>query len=282
MGNPNSKPSDRLSSINREVTSLRSSMRSNRKFTKENKDQIVQELVQCSTEVNALKGKIKTRYLEQVQSNISHAMEDILSKNAQEQDLDMGAVETSSFVQLSVSKRQMSNKDLSDSPAKRQKNIQTDFVKPSIPTLQDIDVKLKALKSQINIAIEQRDLTQLRVHQQTIKVLATDLEMIEVKEHTPLGDKKKKLDKSILDQHQKITKTMKEIRREKDINYLVKQNAKSLSELEDIQKEISEIDSAVPILAKNNDNSSIIGLRENIQTIRQKLSSVEADRKSVV
>ncbi|XP_018573724.1 major antigen isoform X2 [Anoplophora glabripennis] len=276
MGHPNSKPSDKLGTINREVTSLRTSLRSNRKYTKENKDQIIQELVQCSNEVNALKGKVKTRYLEQVQSNISHAMEDVLSKNAQEQDLDMGAVETSSFVQLSVSKRQMSNKDLSDSAAKRPKNIQIDFVKPSIPTLQDIEEKLRALKPQINIAIEQRDLTQLRVHQETIKVLATDLEMIDVREHTPLDDKKKKLDKSIVAQHHKITKTMKEIRRDKDINYLVKQNARSVKELEDIQKEISDIDAAVSTLTENNDKSSVIRLRENIQIIKQRLSSVES------
>lgn len=276
MGHPHSKPSERLNSINREVTSLRSSVRnSNRKFTNETKDQIIETLVQCSNEVNSFKGKVKPRLLEQVQSNISHTMEDILSQKPQEQDLDMGAVETSSFVQLPLSKRQMSNKDLSDIPSKKQKSSRTELTKSPAPTLQQIEEKLEAFIPQVRFAMEQRDLTQLRVHQQTIKVLVTALEMIEVRQHTPLGEKKRKIDESIMELHKEVTKAMKEIRRNKDISYLVKQNERSLKELEGLRKEISDIESTVPTLMETDDQSALNGLRENIQTFRQRLSSVE-------
>lgn len=279
MGNPNSKPSDRLTNINREVNSLRSSVRnSNRKFTNETKDQIVQTLVQCSNEVNSLKGKVKPRQLEQVQSNISHAMEDILSQKAQEQDLDMGAVETSSFVQLPLTKRQNSSKSLNELPSKKQKKVEPS--KPSPPTLQEIEEKLEALIPQIRFAIEQRDVTQLRIHQQTIKVLVTDLEMIEVREHTSLDERKKKLDKNIMAQHKEVTKAMKEIRRDKDINYLVKQNERSLKELEGIQKDVSELDSAVQSHMESSDQLALNRLRENILILTQRLSSIETLDKS--
>ncbi|KAJ8972021.1 hypothetical protein NQ314_000403 [Rhamnusium bicolor] len=196
MGNEHAKPINKLKFIDREVNSLRSSIRSARKnIPNETKDEYIQMLARFSNEAGDLKGKVKQKYVEQTQKNISNVVNEILTKVSipRETDLDSGAVETSSFVQLPINKRQASNKGTSEKPPKKQKSSQVDSVKGN-STLLDIEEKLKTLKPQINIALENKDTTLLRVHQQTIRVLATDLELIDVSEDTPIGDKKKKLE----------------------------------------------------------------------------------------
>ncbi|KAJ8986124.1 hypothetical protein NQ317_005594 [Molorchus minor] len=288
MGNEHAKPDDKLKYIDREVNSLRSSIRSSsRNIPKETKEGYVQNLVKLSSDASCLKGKVKQNRLESTQRNISNTMNEILTTIPKESDLDLGAVETTSFIQMPIGKKQTKNS------SKRPKSLVAPG-KRYPATLQEIEDKFESLKPQIDVAIETKDTTQLRVHQETIKVLVTDLEMIEVFEDTPIGDRKKTLDSKITAQYHRIVKAVKEIKRDKNIDYLVKQNKKDkvLKELEDVQKSLAEAETLkINENLKNNSQTDLSkaqlsyedivkniarGKNKNKEEIKAKLQSLQA------
>ncbi|KAJ8923156.1 hypothetical protein NQ315_001710 [Exocentrus adspersus] len=269
MGLQPSKSSSKLERIDRDVNYFRSSIRgSNRKLTKEAKDQMFTALAYCSNEAHSLKGKVKPAKLEQVQSTISKTMEEIVSCDSQDANLDMGAVETNSIVQVPVSKRQMSNSNIPERPNKKQKNV---------PTLQEVEDKFRSLEPEVKIAMRQKDSTQLRVFLKTMKVLVTDLQMMTgIKEHTPLGDRKNILEDSIVSLHNEASRLMKEIKRDRNINYLTDQNQRVLNQLKEIETGLVEIESALQSVVQTRDENAMNGLRENVLLLKQQLSSIES------
>ncbi|CAH2008928.1 unnamed protein product [Acanthoscelides obtectus] len=275
MGNEHAKPSERLRSINREVYSLRSSLRgSTRSLSKTAQEQMVQDLAKYSTETNKLRGKVKEARIDDVQRNISYAVNEILSTKPT-QELDKCAVETDSIVQMPVNKRHSTSKGSLETPAKKTKN--NTLNKQGIPTIQDIENKLQTLKPQITVAIESKDSRQLRVYQETIKVLATYLEMIDVPENSPLGEKKERLISASTSLYQKINKAMKEIRRSADLSYLTKQSLKekATKELESLRHSLDGTDLLLKEAIRDEDTKRIQRAQKSLTDISDKLPSIE-------
>lgn len=273
MGAEQSKPRSKLADIEKEVALIRSSLRgSNRSFSRDTKNHIQENLVKYSNEVSELKGKVKSRQLEYIQKNISQTMREVLTMDS---DLDKAAVETDSIVQVPQTRR-ISSMERPKNGLKSKNHSKSLPALTNSPTLEDIDNKLKTLRSQIKVALQSEDTTQLRVHQETLKVLATSLELIEVPEYTPLGDKKKKIETVVSAQYQRINKALREIRRNRDIKYLSKQKQKEdvMKELEIIRRELEEYDSLSRKAFKAGDHSSIRNVQQNLKRIDQRLSSV--------
>ncbi|VEN47273.1 unnamed protein product [Callosobruchus maculatus] len=275
MGNEHAKPSDRLRYIDREVYSMRSSLRgSTRTLSKTAQEQMVQDLAKYSTEANRLRGKVKETRIDDVQRNISYAVNEILSVKPP-QELDKCAVETDSIVQMPVNKRHSSSKGSLETPAKKTKA--NTLSKQGVPTIQDIDNKLQTLKPQISVAIESKDSRQLRVYQETIKVLATYLEMIDVPENSPLGEKKEKLISTSTSLFQKINRCMKEIRRSADLSYLTKQSQKEKAskELESLRHSLDGTDLLLKEAIRDEDAKRIQRAQKSLSDISDKLPSIE-------
>ncbi|KAG5885231.1 hypothetical protein JTB14_002659 [Gonioctena quinquepunctata] len=212
MGNQHVKPEEKLKYINGEVSAFRESIRQQKKGTsKATQDAQYQYLVKFSKEVSSLKGRVKEKNLKRTQENISRTVTEVLSKPVQEREsnLDSGAVETDSFVGVPMNKRHSSTRSITEIPTKKPKSSQVTMSK-HVSTLQDIEMKFKSLKPQIKTAIDNKESTQLRFHKKTIEVLATDLEMIEIYDDTPIGDRKEKLVSALTSQYQKINSAMKE------------------------------------------------------------------------
>nr|CAI5844458.1 unnamed protein product [Callosobruchus analis] len=275
MGNEHAKPSERLRYIDREVCSMRSGLRaSTRVLSKAAQEQMVQDLAKYSTEANKLRGKLKESRIDDVQRNISYAVNEILSAKPP-QELDKCAVETDSIVQMPVNKRHSTSKGSLETPAKKTKA--NTLNKQGVPTVQDIDNKLQILKPQISVAIEGKDSRQLRVYQETIKVLATYLEMIDVPENSPLGEKKEKLIATSTGLYQKINRCMKEIRRSNDLSYLTKQNQKEKAskQLESLRHSLDGTDLLLKEAIRDEDTKRIQRAQKSLTDISEKLPSIE-------
>nr|XP_023020142.1 daple-like protein [Leptinotarsa decemlineata] len=279
MGNQQVKPEEKLKYINLEVNSLRASFRRTRsRITKTGQEEHYRHLVRYSKEVSALKGKVKEKHLTKTQENISNTVTEVLSTPVHEREsiLDSAAIETNSIIEVPKNRRRSSSKTIPINFSPIKKSISSQNMSRHVSTLEDIDLKFKSLKPQIKTAIENKDSTQLRVHKKTIEVLATDLEMIEISEDTPLGDRKEKLVSSLTSQYQKINSAMKEIRRSKDIEFLYEQNNNTLvRKLEEIRKELGKTDASLKEAIKGNDPSSVKAAQEDLVRINQRLSSIE-------
>lgn len=275
MGNEQAKPSDRLKHIDRDIKSLSSNFRGSRNgISKEEKARIVETLAKYSNEANALRGKVKDKFVDDIQRHITYAMNEVLS--SEDDNLDQGAVETNSFVQMPLNKRLSLPRSTSDTPMKKTKS-EIGLYRHAAPTIQDIEAKLKTLRPKIKQAIDDKDSTQLRLHQQTIKVLATDLEMIDVMEQTPIGDKKEKLISIVTNQYQKINKAMKDIRRSKDLSYLSKQDKKekTLIDIEDIRKSLDGTNLIIMQALKKDDKKAIKSAEKSLQELNQRLATTQ-------
>lgn len=278
MGADQSKPKRKLEEIEREVRLIRSNLRaSNRSYSKEIKNSIQENLVKYSNQANELKGKVKNKQLDSIQKNISQTMKEVLTVDT---ELDNAAIETDSIVQISQNLQNRKTVSLERPKNGTKMRIQSKSM-PSLtnsPNLQDVDNKLKTLKSQIKVALQSEDTTQLRVYLQTLKVLATSLEMIDVPEDTPLGDRKNKLEKIVTSQYHTINKTLREIKRNRDIKYLTKLQHKDsvTKELEIIKKELEKYDSLSREAIKTGDKGTVRDVQQSLLNLKQRINSVES------
>ncbi|KAG5885226.1 hypothetical protein JTB14_002654 [Gonioctena quinquepunctata] len=280
MGNRHVKPEGKLKYIDGEVSGFRESIRQQEKGTsKATQEAQYQYLVKLSEKVSSLEGRVREKNLNRTQENISRTLTEVFSKPVQEREsnLDSGAVETDSSVGVPMNKRHSSTRRINEIPTKKPKSSQVTMSK-HVSTLQDIDMKFKSLKPQIKTAIDNKESTQLRFHKKTIEVLATDLKMIEIYDDTPIGDRKEKLVSALTSQYQKINSAMKEIQRNKGVDYLVnQQNNTLMRNLEEIRKELGKTDATLKEAVKNDSINLINTAKENLVKINQKLSSIEVN-----
>ncbi|CAG9820308.1 unnamed protein product [Phaedon cochleariae] len=281
MGNQHVKPDEKLNIINVEVSSLRYGIRNFRRGIPRETQQIqVQNLARYASEVNSLKGKVKNKNFTRTMENISRTMNEILSIPLRDSMLDSGAIETDSFVDVSINKRH--SKSLTLMPTRNPKVSQGTTIK-HVPTIKEVDVKFKSVKPQINLAIENKDSTQLRVLQQIIKVLATDLELIEAPDNTPVGDRKEKLVSMLTTSYQKISAALKDIRKSRDLDLAKQQrkNEAATQQLEEIRKELEATDTYLTIAVKYEKPDSVKKCQEELRRLNEKLLAVETSEDGI-
>ncbi|XP_050299451.1 uncharacterized protein LOC126738251 [Anthonomus grandis grandis] len=276
MGNPYSRPEDRLRHISREVNSLRSSLRtSSQNLTRDKKEIILSNLAHHSSEVSSMHGKIKRKQLESTLKNISDTMEQVFKI---EPSLDGGAVESDSFVNVPLGRRANSLGSLRSSGKKNlQKQVSAEAYRGSVPTLRNIEAKYQELKTQIATAIDNKDSKLLKVHQQTIKVLAGDLEMIRIEKDTPLEKRKESIDKKIVIMYQKVNRALNEFKKNELKGNQNKQQRKleAMRELADIEMLLAENESLLDKLVKEKNSSDFATIRNNIIHTNQRLAKVD-------
>ncbi|XP_060521689.1 uncharacterized protein LOC132699159 [Cylas formicarius] len=273
MGSQHSKPEDRLQHINREVAALRTTLRNSRRnLSKQRRDSIVESLAFHSNEVKALTGKTKQKKINETLRNLSDAMQDVLSIEPGDNDLDMGAVESDSFVQMPLSKRSVTSGS-SVKSVKVSKRLQQ-VIKSQPVTLGDVEAKLQDLKVKISTAVDNKDTKQLRVYQQTLKVLAGDLEMIQTIAGTSAHELKDKLTKVLTSRYQKVSKALRESSLQ-NVQRQSKNKEKTLTELNDIELKLAENESLIDKMATDNNAVDYSVIRENLLKINEKIRAVQ-------
>lgn len=272
MGNPNSKPDDRVRSISREVNSLRSSLKtSKRNITKSQKEHLVETLATQSSEVSSYHGKVKRKELEGVLKSISDTMQDVLKIEPVE--IDRGTVESDSFDSVSLNQRRSNSLGSLRSKSKAAPTAS----RSSVPTLRDIEAKVEEMRSSVATAIANKDANLLRVYKKTLTVLAADLELIHVEKGTPAEKRKESVDKKVIALFQKVSKTINMMKKDDTQQNQAKHAKKrsAMGELVDIELKLAENESLLDKMMKQQSSADFATIRNNIVENNQRLAKVD-------
>ncbi|XP_066139551.1 uncharacterized protein [Euwallacea fornicatus] len=272
MGNPHSRPDERLRFISRDVNSMRSSLKISRpNMTKPRKEHLVETLALHSSEVSSMHGKVKRKELDTALKNISETMQEVL--NIETIELDSAAVESNSFVNVPLSQKRSN----SLGSLRSKKTSTSPPVRSSVPTLRDIEAKLEELKTSANTAMANKDGTQLRVFKKTLAVLAADLELINAEKGTPFERKKESVDKKVVVLFQKVSRALNGLKRDGELQNQSKQSKKraAMNELADVELKLAENESLLDRMVKHNDSADFATIRNNIVENNQRLAKVD-------
>lgn len=272
MGNPNSKPDDRVRSISREVNSLRSSLRtSKRNITKSQKEHLVETLATQSSEVSSYHGKVKRKELQVVLKNISDTMQDVLKIEPVETDRE--TVESDVFDSVPLSQRRSNSLGSLRSKSK----VAPTVTRSSVPTLRDIEAKVEEMRSSVATAIANKDANLLRVYKKTLTVIAADLELIHVEQGTPSAKRKESVDKKVIVLFQKVSKSLNVMKKDDTQQNQAKHAKKrsAMSELGEIELKLAENESLLDKMMKQQSSADFATIRNNIVENNQRLAKVD-------
>ncbi|XP_066261993.1 putative leucine-rich repeat-containing protein DDB_G0290503 [Euwallacea similis] len=272
MGNPQSRPDERLRYISRDVNSMRSSLRiSKPSMTKARKEHLVETLALHSSEVSSMHGKVKRKDLDAALKNISETMQDVLKVEVSE--LDSAAVESNSFINVPLSKKRSN----SLGSLRSKKTSTSPPVRSSVPTLRDIEAKVEELKTSVNTAMANKDGTQLRVFKKTLTVLAADLELINAEKGTPFERRKESVDKKVVVLFQKVSRALNGLKKDGELQNQSKQSKKraAMNELADVELKLAENESLLDRMVKQHDSADFATIRNNIIENNQRLAKVD-------
>lgn len=165
-------------------------------------------LATLATELQQIKNSSKKQNhrdrCDEVQGQIQNCLQRLETKvhfNERNEDLDLGSVESHSFIHAPA---QVNNHKQIDQPVvvNKDKQQKLDFVK----SLDHIEQETQILERDIKNSIELEDAKQFIIYESKIKILYTDLEMIMVDEHTPLSEKKASIGKRLIRCNNQIKK----------------------------------------------------------------------------
>ncbi|KAF2906053.1 hypothetical protein ILUMI_00116 [Ignelater luminosus] len=164
-------------------------------------------LATFATELQQIKnGSKKQNYrdrCDEVQGQIQNCLQRLETKvnfNEKNEDLDLGSVESHSFIHAPT---QVNNQKQIDQPLNKN-NRQPKY--DSMRSLDHIQQETQILERDIKNSIELQDIKQFIIYENKIKILYTDLEMIKADEHTPLSEKKATIGKRLIRCNNQIKK----------------------------------------------------------------------------
>ncbi|CAH1135788.1 unnamed protein product [Ceutorhynchus assimilis] len=273
MGNPQSKPEDRLRTISKEVNALRTTIKTSaQNISQARKEFLTGTLAHYSNEVKSLNGKANRQAIENTLKNLSDAMAEVLK--IEPADLDGAAVESNSFVHVPGSHRRTSSLGSLRSSNKRATMDLASVNRSSVPNLRNIEAKVEELKTQIATAIKNQDSKQLRVYLTTIRLLVEDMEKIHTEKGTPLEKRKQDIDKKIMDYYRKVSEALSTLKKDNSSSKQYRKD-KAMTELTDIEVHLAENESLLDKLIKEKNSTEFAAIRNNIVEDNQKLSKID-------
>lgn len=260
MGSASSKHEKDLKNIRRDVSSIRSSIRSTRSLKEENKHDLMNYIIKQTDEVNKLKRKVNKKKVNDTMVLIQDTTRELLRSES---------LKSNASSHQHVKIRPKSLIETSSANQSSLERMRTN----SLPTLDEIEAKLNSLKPLIVTAIQNQDRKQLRLYKETIRLLVGDLEQIPLNKN----ENRKKLQTQLSACYQKIDKAFREISRNSNLEYLVGAEKKSIlwKELNGIENDLKNVSMEIQRISTNGDGINIQDVRKSLSSIQPRLSSIE-------
>ncbi|XP_068913332.1 uncharacterized protein [Tenebrio molitor] len=235
-------------------------------------------------------GKLTDEECNRLQGSLAHYSQRLsyIAKKNNKQVVDAAQKLVSSVTAELITKQQGSRNStlVRRSVASPPPKTDTPSIKPETPklmtqnskesyagTLDDIEKKLNALKSDIKVAESNKDKNRLHFLAKSIQTLMANLQMVNVKNQILDEERKALLESNLVRYHQQIDKIKRRITEESDLKYLTElhkkeKKEKSLQDLDDIQKTFMAI-------SANLNHQNYDSEKETFNLYKTKLNSIE-------
>ncbi|XP_049817769.1 probable DNA double-strand break repair Rad50 ATPase [Aethina tumida] len=262
MGNNNS--TQKLQLLEQKATSIYESFNlSNGQIRKED---CLELLKKVSQDAVKLKGA-KRSAVDALLSLIDDYRRNIISTQQNERRVST-FTDSSSFVALPLNSRKSRVSKNLELISKRMLTTQQ-------PTMKEIQNKIPSLKQEIQTAINNNNARSLRTLERTIKLLSTDLQMIQVTPMTQIQETHEDIQKQLTTAYAQVTKALKELSRIPEHDQKSSIRSATKKELETMEKNVDEQNILLETALKTDNSLLLKHVFGKIEEFSQQLAALD-------